>query len=259
MSDLLTQTVDKIFADHCSPDQLEAAAATGFDAKLWSALEQAGLTDLADASLAEQAIVIRLSAYHCAYVPIGEALFGIEAAGAAGAAEKGRRNLARLPYSDLEPSLEAALLLTIQLAGAAEKALDLTVRYATERVQFGRPIAQFQAVQQQVAIMAAEVAAMRAAADAAVDEVAQDGFVPATFAVAAAKAHNSKAAGEVARIAHQMHGAIGFTYEHQLRFATTRLWSWRDEAGNEAHWARVVGEAARNAGGPGLWPLIAGS
>ena len=43
-----------------------------------------------------------------------------------------------------------------------------------------------------------------------------------------------EAAGIGAAIAHQMHGAIGFTQEHQLHYLTRRLWSWRDEFGNEA-------------------------
>ena len=41
-----------------------------------------------------------------------------------------------------------------------------------------------------------------------------------------------------------MHGAIGFTHEHALNHSTRRLWSWRDEFGNEAEWGRRVGEAA---------------
>lgn len=155
--------------------------------------------------------------------------------------------------------LRAGLLRTIQLAGAAQRALDLTVTYATERVQFGRTISKFQAVQQAVAVMAAEVAVIRASADAAVDAGERDGIIGAAFAIAAAKTQASQAAGSVARIAHQMHGAIGFTHEHSLRLSTTRLWSWRDEAGNEGHWSGVVGAAVRNAGGAGLWPLIVGS
>lgn len=151
----------------------------------------------------------------------------------------------------------AALARALLLAGALQRALGQSVRYAGERVQFGRPIGKFQAVQQQLALAAAEVAAGRAAAEAAV-RIAANGFETedAGFAVAVAKARTSEAAGAVARIAHQVHGAIGFTLEHDLRLATTRLWAWREEDGSDAHWNTVIGQRALAAGADGLWPLL---
>jgi len=50
-----------------------------------------------------------------------------------------------------------------------------------------------------------------------------------------------------------MHGAIGFTQEHRLHYWTRRLWSWRDEFGNEAFWARRLGGAVAAAGADRLW------
>jgi acyl-CoA dehydrogenase len=143
----------------------------------------------------------------------------------------------------------------VLIAGAARRALELTLRHTAEREQFGRALGRFQAVQQQVAEMAAEVAAVRAAADAAVEFCAADGVGDerAGVAVAAAKIHAGRAAGVVARIAHQAHGAIGFTQEHPLHLVTTRLWAWRDEAG----WARELGDRALAAGADGRWPLLA--
>src|SRR5258708_30586136 len=104
----------------------------------------------------------------------------------------------------------------------------------------------FHAVQQQVAELAAEVAAMRAAADAAVEFCAAEGVGDkrAGLAVEAAKIQAGRGAGVVARIAHQLHGAIGFTEAHPLRLSTTRLWAWRDEAGDEAEWAAQLGDLA---------------
>jgi acyl-CoA dehydrogenase len=125
-------------------------------------------------------------------------------------------------------------------------------------VQFGRPIGKLQAVQQQLALAAAEVAAAGAATEAAARAADTDGVLGARFAIAAAKARASQAAGEVARITHQVHGAIGFTREHHLRLVTTRLWAWRDEDGSEAEWNEVVGAMALEAGADGLWPLITG-
>ncbi|GAA2579891.1 acyl-CoA dehydrogenase family protein [Actinomadura fulvescens] len=144
--------------------------------------------------------------------------------------------------------LRGALARAVQLTGAARRALDLTVRYAGEREQFGRPIGRFQAVQQQLAELAGEVAVADVAVRAAV------GTPDDPVAVAAAKANASRAAGTVAAIAHQIHGAIGVTEEHELRRATLRLWSWREEYGDEHHWAGVLGELDT-----GPWSLVTGS
>jgi acyl-CoA dehydrogenase len=135
------------------------------------------------------------------------------------------------------------------MAGALEAVLDLTVRHANERVQFGRPIARFQAVRQQIAVLAANVAAAGAAADRAAAHGSD-------FAVAAAKARIGEAASLACAIAHQVHGAMGFTQEHALHRFTTRLWSWREEFGDETYWWGWLGRAAARQGGDGLWPFI---
>ncbi|WP_224388266.1 acyl-CoA dehydrogenase family protein [Pseudonocardia sp. ICBG1293] len=159
-----------------------------------------------------------------------------------------------------ELALRAALARAVLLAGAARAALARSVGYAGERNQFGRAIGRFQAVQQMLAEAGAEVAAAAAASAAAAATAERDGFAaPGTaFAVAAAKARCGEAAGAVARISHQVHGAIGFTREHDLRLVTTRLWAWRDEDGDEAYWNDRVGAAALGAGADGLWPLVVG-
>jgi acyl-CoA dehydrogenase len=157
--------------------------------------------------------------------------------------------------------LRAALGRSALLAGAARGALAAAVRYAGERVQFGRPIARFQAVQQQLALAAAEVAAASAAASAAAGAAATDGVTAAStrFAIAAAKARTGEAAGTVARITHQVHGAIGFTREHDLRLVTTRLWAWRDEDGSDAEWNAELGATVLAAGPDAFWPLVTGT
>jgi len=66
-----------------------------------------------------------------------------------------------------------------------------------------------------------------------------------------------EAANEGAAIAHQTHGAIGFTAEHILHRYTNRLWAWRDEFGNEAQWAVRLGEHVAAHGADGLWPMLA--
>ncbi|WGX96945.1 acyl-CoA dehydrogenase family protein [Nocardioides sp. L-11A] len=147
----------------------------------------------------------------------------------------------------------AALSRAALLAGAARRALALAVDYAGEREQFGRPIARFQAVQQYLAAMAGEVLAMRIAVDAAAVAVAEG---HGALAVAAAKTTTSGSAGVVASLAHQVHGALGYTAEHPLHRTTTRLWAWRDEGGSEHAWAADLGRRALRAGPGGLWALI---
>ena len=143
-----------------------------------------------------------------------------------------------------------AAMRTVQIAGALSRTLDLTIRYAGERAQFGRPIGKFQAIQHQVAMLAAHSAAASAAADMAAD-AAGDGMEP--LLIGAAKARAGEAASAGAAIAHAVHGAIGFTHEHSLHFSTKRLWSWRDEFGKESDWALLLGRAALAAGPQRLW------
>ena len=73
------------------------------------------------------------------------------------------------------------------------------------------------------------------------------------------RAKATMAAGIACRIAHQVHGAMGFTQEYSLQHATRRLWAWRDEAGSEAVWARRLGQHLAAAGADALWPLTTGS
>lgn len=143
-----------------------------------------------------------------------------------------------------------AVMRSAQMAGALQSVLETSVQYARERVQFGRPIGRFQAVQQNLAVLAGQAAAATAAAEAAIEAAALDLGSPA---VAAAKIRAGEAAGIGAAIAHQVHGAIGFTQEHRLHYSTRRLWSWRDEFGNEAYWARRLGGAVAAAGADRLW------
>ena len=149
-----------------------------------------------------------------------------------------------------------ALFRTQQMAGAMERVLELTVAYAKERVQFGKPIGKFQAVQQQIAALASQVAAGTAVAQAAAEANA---IGLARFEIAAAKARLGEAAAVVAGVAHQVHAAMGFTHEHALHRSTRRLWSWRDEFGTESEWQAWVGAVAAELGGEALWPYVVAS
>lgn len=150
----------------------------------------------------------------------------------------------------------AALGRAALMGGASRRALQLSIEYATEREQFGRPIAAFQAVQQHLAAMAGEVLLTRVTTEGAA--LAIDTGVNVEVAVASAKVISGQAAGLVSSLAHQVHGAIGFTEEHALHRSTARMWAWRDEHGNEDDWASVVGTLGLAGGTAGLWPLITG-
>jgi acyl-CoA dehydrogenase len=151
-----------------------------------------------------------------------------------------------------------ALARAVQLTAALEQVLAWTVQYAGERQQFGRPLGRFQAIQVELAEMAGEVTAVSALTDAAVQALdrAEDHAHDVVLAAAAAKVRAGAAVEVVARRAHQVHGAIGFTQEHRLHHLTRRLWSWRDEAGSELGWAQVLGAGLLTGGPDGLWPAL---
>ena len=347
--ELLRRTVEDLLARHCTPARVAAAAAgAGWDAGLWQALEETGLTlagspEEAGGSggdLSAAADIAVAAGAAAAPVPLAETLaagmllsraglaipsgpltvavasgpglrrvpYGrlattvaagsggdggdgdwlavIASAGRGGTGRGGTgRNLAGEPRDEVIFGGDAEvhdvpagtadyarrllrLFRSLLIAGSAQRALDLTVTYVQEREQFGRPLARFPTVQQDLARMAGEVALIGAATQAA---VAADlpGAGEGVSAVVAAKAQASSGAGVVAAIAHQLHGAIGTTEEHRLRLTTTRLWSWRDEDGSEAECFAELGRAALAAatragtgtgdGAGGLWPWLSGS
>ena len=138
-----------------------------------------------------------------------------------------------------------------QMTGAAQSVYQQTVKYAGERHQFGRPLSAMPVVQQMLAELAEDVCSMTVAVEAAAGAAAtrpQDAWV-----LDAARVRVATSAAAVAAIGHQIHGAIGFTQEHPLHRATTRLWAWREEYGNAKTWSNHLGEEL--AGGGGDWPL----
>ena len=142
-----------------------------------------------------------------------------------------------------------------QLAGAMARVLDLTIEYAMERQQFGKPVSKFQAVQQQLAVAGCEVAAAQRSSENAFIQM-RDNPEVAKADIAVAKIRCGEAAEKVGRIAHAVHGAIGITQEYQLHLFTRRLWSWRTEFGSEGLWSQRLGQAAFAVGDNGLWPAI---
>jgi len=149
-----------------------------------------------------------------------------------------------------------ALIRSLAIAGAMETILEMSVQYANDRVQFGRPIGKFQAIQHYLATMAGETAASRTAAEMAAGSYDTPAFA---LTVAAAKARAGEAAEKVGALAHQIHGAIGYTQEHSLHHFTKRIWGWRDEFGTELDWTGELGRAALSSPHDTFWHFITDS
>ena len=150
-----------------------------------------------------------------------------------------------------------ALLRTAQMSGAMQSILSRTVNYAQERRQFGRAIGKFQAIQHDLATLAEQVAATHCAAlNAARAADTEGGIEAASFEIAAAKLRANMAVTPVSTIAHQVHGAIGFTIEHPLHHFTQRLFAWRSDFGNDRYWATTLGNTLRGLDGAELWPFL---
>ncbi len=352
-TELLEETLERLFAKHCTPSDRQAAEADGWLAGCWEALEDAGLLWLgtpepaggSGGTVVEAASLVRMAGRHAVPLPVAECalLSGwlLEQAGMAvgdapvtvavprkgdglvlgdGGTVSGRlgrvpwgrqsaavaaiaqasdgpvlvlldpasatvrpgRNVAGEPRDLLELDdvtvapdrvaplppgtpeelrVRGALSRALLLAGAAGSASDLALGYASQRKQFGRPIASFQAIAQRMVRMASEAEAAALAATVATHRYAAAGVgghvEDAAFDVAAAKAAVNRAAAEVAAQAHQIHGAIGMTQEYELHHFSRRIWAWCQEWGNERHWCGAVGRASAEIGSEGLWSRTA--
>ncbi|MET9325320.1 acyl-CoA dehydrogenase family protein [Tsukamurella sp. NPDC003166] len=132
----------------------------------------------------------------------------------------------------------ACAVLAAEQAGAAARALEITVEYTGSRVQFGRPIGSFQALKHRMADMYVLVESARSAAGAAGDALDR-GDADAPVAVATAKVHCSEALSTVAAEMIQLHGGIGITWEHDAHLYFKRAHSSSQLFGDPArHLAR---------------------
>ena len=130
------------------------------------------------------------------------------------------------------------------LSGAMTRVFEMTLKHCNDRIQFGKTLGKFQAVQHQLSVMAEHVAAASMAAEAAFHT---DAAAPSLLAAAMAKSRTSEAAVLVASIAHALHGAIGIAEEYDLQLLTRRLHEWRMAHGSEAHWNVLIGQRVLSA------------
>lgn len=146
-----------------------------------------------------------------------------------------------------------ALIRTLQMVGALERVQELTVAYANTRVQFNKALIKFQAIQQMLARLASQIAVANAAVGLAMKSLEHKDI---SLFVGIAKSRTSEAAGIAAALAHQIHGAIGFTQEYELHLYTSRLWAWREECGNERYWNSMLAAAVIAEDPECLWTRV---
>ena len=314
-SQLIIDTAEKIFTDHCDKSLWDATEQGVFPCDLWRQLVENGFHQLGSANSGTETkdlfAFLKVCGRYAAPLPMAEILLANRWLGASAPAQGfasigtqagdslvqvawGRQvspvlsveagshdvsvfdaatlqqrgaNLAgeprdtmvagavsrRIELEDL-PYAQMALARTNLMAGCMQAVLDLGLQFAAGRSQFGRSISKFQAIQHSLAVVGTEVAASQRAADAGVDAMGTDRFEQE---VAAAKARVGEAVGIVAEQVHQVHGAMGYTYEHRLHHFTRRLWAWRDEWGNEFYWQAKLGQHLAKLGADRVWGYIA--
>ena len=145
-----------------------------------------------------------------------------------------------------------ALCRCAESVGAMHWMLESSLRHAEERCQFGRPIRKFQAVQQMLADLASQVAAADAICNAAC-EFADSGDW-SLLPVACVRV--SEAIDRSVAVAHQIHGAIGFSREHGLNLRTRRAMQWSSDLRSMANWPRVLGDRFVGQSSPDLWERL---
>ena len=230
----LVEMADGLFADlrgKSAADCREPLEEAGF-ATLLVPEEQGGF----GGDWGDLAAVMRLAGYHALAADLGEQI--LQAGGKLGG------------DAPVDRSGMIAFLRTCQAAGALDAALKLAIDHCSERQQFGRPLSKFQAVQQSIALLAMEAAAANCAAQGAAEALDRG---DAEFEIACAKLRTNEAMKVGSALAHQVHGAIGFTRDYPLQELTRRMMAWRSEGGNDAYWSQKIGKQVVQWGGSGLW------
>lgn len=145
-----------------------------------------------------------------------------------------------------------ALLRAAAILGALDRVVSLTAEHITTREQFGRPLVSMQAVGHAFADMVLERERVRAAVDEALER-------PVPAVMYAARASAGEAAERAAASAHQLHGAMGVTQEHQLHRFTALLWAWCDADESQSDWELRLGDlVCEGTGDDALWSVVTG-
>lgn len=167
--------------------------------------------------------------------------------------------LAVLAEPGLVTEFRARVLIYRSLAmlGAGEHALDLSISHVSDRVQFGSALSRRQTVQHYIAEIFGALAATRSACEAAMRSLATSVDHTTLAAALATRIEADRMASTVARLSHQLHGAIGFTEEHILHLSTKRLTAWRQDDLAETAAAIELAQMVPSFGG--AWELLIGA
>jgi acyl-CoA dehydrogenase len=228
-SNELLEPFARILADVATPAEIRRIEADGLAGPLWDAVEASGYLDAlvpedkggVGLTLAQVEPMIRALGQHAAPIAIAETM------------------VARGLGAQALPRPIAAVIRAIMIAGAGERVLDMTLAHANDRIQFGKPIAKQQALQQNLAVMGEQVILARIAGQMG----CRQGLVPSDALAAVAKQVASAAVPVITSIAHAVHGAIGITAEYDLQLYTRQMHVWRAEQGSEGYWARAIGRS----------------
>ncbi|WP_046112487.1 acyl-CoA dehydrogenase family protein [Aquincola tertiaricarbonis] len=258
MHDEFEAAFDTLLAGVCTPDAVRRIDAGGPTDALWQALHDSGFADAlvpeaqggAGLALRDVGPLVQACGRHALPLPFAETMLVRALFAQAGrSAPDGPLSLdaaADLLAADERRLLQAAIHSAL-IAGAGAQVLAMAIAHAQQRVQFGKPIGTFQAVQHQLAVMAEQACSARMAAQMA---FAAEGIRPDRTLAAMAMSVAGEAAAVLAASAHAVHGAIGVTAEFDLQLYTRRLLAWRTAAGSPGHWAQQVARHWQAAGGP---------
>ena len=195
----------------------------------WQAIEESGYLDAlmpeakggVGLSLSDVEPLLRAVGRHAIAAPVAETM-ALRALGV-----------------DALPRPLGAILAAAEIAGLAERMLEMSLSYANDRVQFGKPIGKLQVIQQQLSVMGEQVLMAKMASQMG----CAAGIDPDPLVAAIAKQIASAAVPQIASIAHAVHGAIGITEEFDLQLYSKRLHALRLAHGSESYWARILGAA----------------
>lgn len=214
----------------------------------WQAIEDSGYLDAlvpeaaggAGLTLAEVEPLIRAVGRHAITEPVAQTM-AVRAllVEQDSVAPSGPLTFALSLPENAETRALGAVLATAEMAGLAETMLKMSLSYANDRVQFGKPIAKLQVIQQQLAVMGEQVLMTRMAAQIGCSQ----GLRPIREIAAVAKQVASAAVPQIAAIAHAVHGAIGITAEYDLHLYSRRIHALRLADGSESYWGGVLGAA----------------
>ena len=214
-SGALLDPFERLLTDPCHDDMYDQIEAAGFFNILVPEAQGGAGLSLADAEPLIRALGRRAAPAEIATSIVGRALGD----------------------SEILPRL-AAVIASVQIAGAGETLLSMTIAYANQRVQFGKPIARQQAVQHQLAIMSENVVLARIAGQLG----CAAGLWPDVRQAGVAKQITSAVVPVITSAAHALHGAIGMTGDFALHRYVRHMQNLRVAHGSETYWARLLGE-----------------